>query len=106
MHIFFLKEVYWNIVDLQFFVIFMYTAKEISYVYIYIHSSLIFKKCILFLKVFIEFVTIMFLFYVLVFDPKACGILTPLSGIQLISFALKSEVLTARSPGKCLSNVF
>ena len=29
------------------------------------------------LKVFIEYVTISLLFYVLVFWPKACGILTP-----------------------------
>ena len=29
------------------------------------------------LKVFIEFVTVLLLFYVLVFGPEACGILAP-----------------------------
>ena len=34
------------------------------------------------LKVFIEFVTVLFLFYGLLFCQEACGILAPQSGIE------------------------
>ena len=46
------------------------------------------------LKVFIEFVTILLLFYVWFFDCKARGILPPQPGIEPISAALDGEVLT------------
>ena len=45
-------------------------------------------------KVFIEFVTILLLFYVLVFGCEACGILAPWSGIKPVPPALEGEVLT------------
>ena len=51
-------------------------------------------------KVFIEFVTILFLFYVWVFGPEACGILAPLPGIKTTPFALKGEVPTNRPQWK------
>ena len=53
-------------------------------------------------KVFIEFVTIMFLFCVLFFfGHEACGILVPQLGIQPISPFI--EVLTTEPPGKSLN---
>ena len=52
-------------------------------------------------KVFIEFVTILLLFYVLVFWlPKACGILAPPPGIQPPPPAPEGEGLTPGTPGK------
>ena len=46
-------------------------------------------------KVFIEFVTILLLFYVLFFFGfEACGILAPPPGIKLRHLALEGEVLT------------
>ena len=54
-------------------------------------------------KVFIEFVTILSLFYVLgwvFFCPKACGILVPWPGIELLFPALGGKVLTTGEPGK------
>ena len=52
-------------------------------------------------KVFIEFVTILLLFYVLFFFVfEACGILAPLPGIKLRHLALEGEVLTTGPPGK------
>ena len=53
-------------------------------------------------KVFIEFVTILLLFYVLVYGPQACGILTPQPGIELSLPALEGRVLTTGPPGKSL----
>ena len=50
-----------------------------------------------FFKVFIEFVTILFLFYVLVFWPP--GILVPWLGIKLALHALEGEFLTTGQPG-------
>ena len=55
-----------------------------------------------FLKVFFEFVTILLLFYVLVFGRKACGILAPQPGIEPAPPALEGEVLTTGPPGKSL----
>ena len=52
-------------------------------------------KCGPFFKAFIEFVTILPWFYVLVFGPEACGI----SGTPP---ALGGEVLTPSLPGKSL----
>ena len=54
------------------------------------------------LKVFIEFVTILLLFYVLVFGPEACGILAPRPGIEPAPPALEGEVPTTGPPGKSL----
>ena len=65
-------------------------------------GSLIFFLCgRLFFKVFIEFITILFLFYVF-FDHEACGILAPRPGIQPAPPALEGEVLTTGPPGKSL----
>ena len=46
-------------------------------------------------KVFIEFVTVLLLFYVLLFGLKVCGILAPQPGIE----SLEGEVLTTGLPG-------
>jgi len=47
------------------------------------------------LKVFIEFNTILFLFYVMPFlSCEACGIFTPQAGNESTSPALESEALT------------
>ena len=57
--------------------------------------------CEPFLKSFIEFVTILLLFYVLVFWLRvACGILAPWPGIEPVPPALEGEVLTTGPPGK------
>ena len=58
-------------------------------------------------KVFIEFVTILLLFYVLDFWPwgmwhVACGILAPTPGFEPAPPALEGEVLTTGPPGKSL----
>ena len=61
---------------------------------------------LLFLKVFIEFVTILLLFSVLgwfffffFFGHEACGILVPQPGIKPSSPALEDELLTTGPPG-------
>ena len=52
-------------------------------------------------EVFIEFVKILFLFYVLFFfGHEACGILVPQTGIKPTASALEGEVLTTESLGK------
>ena len=58
------------------------------------------------LKVFIEseFVTILFLFYALVFSSEACGILVPGSGFEPALPALEGRVLTIGPPGKSLED--
>ena len=54
-------------------------------------------------NVFIEFVTILLLFYVFgFFGGEACGILAPLLGIEPTLPALEGEVLTTGPPGKSL----
>ena len=55
-------------------------------------------------KVFIEFVTILFLFYVVgfFFGQEAGEILVPQPQIEPIPPALEAEVLTTRPPGKFL----
>ena len=45
-------------------------------------------------------VTILFLFYVLVFRPQACGILAPRPEIKPAPLALEGEVSTIGPPGK------
>ena len=57
-------------------------------------------------KVFIEFVTILLLFYVLVLDHKACRILAPRPGFEPTPPALEAEVLTTGAPGKSQSFQF
>ena len=53
------------------------------------------------LKVFIEFDTIFFLFYALVFfGHDACGILAPWPGIKPTTPVLEGKVLTTGPPGK------
>ena len=60
-----------------------------------------------FFKVFIEFVTILLLFYVLgIFGRKACGILFLQPGIEPTPPALESEVPTTGLPGKSLVHNF
>ena len=54
----------------------------------------------IFFRVFIEFVTILLLFYVLVFWLKACGILAPQPGNKPTSPALEGKVFTIGPPGK------
>ena len=55
-----------------------------------------------FLKVFVEFVTILLLYYVVFFGLEACGILTPQPGIEPTPPALEGEVLTPGPSGKTL----
>ena len=52
-----------------------------------------------FLKVFIEFVMIMLLFYVF-FCPEACGVLASQPGIEPASLELESKVPTTGPPRK------
>ena len=77
----------------------------IVYLCILLFSSVSFKPVVVFFslmwtifKVFIEFVTILLLFYVWFFGYEACRILGPGPGIA----ALKGEVLTTGPPGKSL----
>ena len=49
-----------------------------------------------------EFVTILLLFYVLIFGPEARGILASLPGIESAPLALEGEVLTSGLPEKSL----
>ena len=54
-------------------------------------------------KVFIEFVTVLRLFSVLLFfGPKAYGVLAPPLGIEPAPLALEGEALTTGQPGKSL----
>ena len=53
-----------------------------------------------FSKVIFDFVTILLLFYVLVFCQEVCGILVPQPGIELEPPALEREVLVTGPPGK------
>ena len=53
-------------------------------------------------KVFIEFVTILLLFFFLCFGPKECGILAPWPEIESTLPALEGKVLTTGQPGKSL----
>ena len=55
-----------------------------------------------FLNIFIEFVTILLLFYVLVFGSRAYGILALWPGIESEPPVLEGDVLTAGPPGKSL----
>ena len=48
-------------------------------------------------KVFMEFVTILFLSYVLGFGHEACRILAPQPGIKPVAPALEGEVLTTKA---------
>ena len=52
-------------------------------------------------KVFIEFVTIVLLFFMFCFfGQEACGILAPRARIEPAPPALESEILTPGPPGK------
>ena len=53
-------------------------------------------------KVFTEFITILLLYYVLVFWLQGMWDLSSLPGIEHASLALEGEVLTTGSPGKSL----
>ena len=55
-------------------------------------------------KVFIEFATILLLFYIFwFFGHKACGILAPRPGMEPAPPALEGEALTTGPPGKSLN---
>ena len=57
-------------------------------------------------KVFIEFVTILLLFYLLgFFGQEACGLSAPWPGIEPTCPALEGEVLTTGLLGKCQASV-
>ena len=63
-----------------------------------------------FLKVFIDFVTVLLLvlflsFMFWFFGPKACGILAPWPGIKPLPPALEGRVLTTRLPRKFLEDL-
>ena len=51
-------------------------------------------------KVFIEFVTTLFLYFVWFFGREACGILGPRPGIKPAHPILEGEILTTGPPGK------
>ena len=51
-------------------------------------------------KVFIEFVTILLLFYVLAFGYEACGVLVSQAGLEPTPPALEGQVLTTGLPAK------
>ena len=53
-----------------------------------------------FFKIFIEFVTILFLFYVLLFGLRSLWDLAPQSGTKPAASAPKGKVLTTAPPGK------
>ena len=55
-------------------------------------------------KIFIEFVTILFPFHVLVFARQACGFLAPQPGIEPAPPALGSKVLTTGQLGMSLNS--
>ena len=59
-----------------------------------------------FFKVFIEFVTVLFLFYVLVFWPGGMWDISSQPGTEHTPFALEDEVLTTGPPGKSLKASF
>ena len=54
-------------------------------------------------KVFIEFVTMLFLFSVLFFGPRAPGVLAPQPGVEPAPPVGKGKVLTTKLPWKTLS---
>ena len=54
------------------------------------------------LKIFFEFITILLLFYVLIFGHEACGILALQQGIEYAPPALEGEVLTTGPSGKSI----
>ena len=64
--------------------------------------SFSFLRCGPYFKVFIEFVTILVLFYVLVFGSRAYGILALWPGIQSEPPVLEGDVLTTGPPRKSL----
>ena len=53
-----------------------------------------------FLKVFIEFVTVLLLFYVLVLGPPGIMVLAPQPGMESTPPALEGKILTPGPPGK------
>ena len=55
-------------------------------------------------KVFLEFVTVLLLFYVVIFwgDVRCVGVLAPRPRIEPATPALEGEVLTTGPPGKFL----
>ena len=57
-------------------------------------------------KVDIEFVTILFLFYIWFFVHEACGLLVPWPGIKLAHPALEGEILTTGLQGHPSTSLF
>ena len=58
------------------------------------------------LKVFIKFVTVLLLFYALVFGCQECEILVPWPGIELKPSSLEGKVSSIGPPGKSLLTYF
>ena len=58
------------------------------------------------LKLFIEFVTVLLLFYFLAFWLWACGILASQAGIERAPAALEGEAVTTGPPGSPYPNFF
>ena len=57
-------------------------------------------RLLFFLEAFIDFVTILLLFYVLFFGREACGILGPQPGFEPAPPELEGRFLTTGPPGK------
>ena len=57
-------------------------------------------------KVLIEFVTILFLFYIWFFGHEACGLLVPWPGIKPAHPALEGEILTTGLQGHPSTSLF
>ena len=85
------------------------------YLHTYLHTSLsIVGLLVLFLdffmwtifKVFIEFATILLLFFILFFGCEACGILAPQPGMEPAPPALEGKVLTTGPPAKSPASCF
>ena len=93
----------WRIIALQYWFGFCHAATWINHRYTYVPSLLKLPPTSIF-KVFTWFVTISFLFYVLVFWPRGtwCGILVPRPGLEPSPPALEGEVLTTGQQGKSL----
>ena len=75
------------------------SAETIQLPHLWVKEVIYFLMWTIF-KVFIEFVTILLLFYALFFWPQGCRSLAPWWGIESTSSALEGEVLTTGLLGK------
>ena len=91
----------WVRIPTSFFLFFFLTKWLASFFFVFF--SKIFSMWTIF-KVFIEFVTILLLFFNFwFFGYKACEILAPRPGIEPVPPAFEGEVLTTGLPGKSLA---